>query len=287
MVPNPYAQLEHDAEYFPEWGLKKLKGKEMVLLQTKLEYEHNVPFDFYRASFAPVQTPRFDTDDVPYFARPDARMTVTNNTTFLDLSDPRDELRYYWLKKHPKVANSFKELEANPADYKFYLTEEGEKESVQASTAKVMLKVTANLAELVDREDNVIVSMAKILNAPGEVDADQSLLYLQRFISTSADNINEFTAWFKRYKDAGTRKEFDASALIADYVNAGIIRRRDSSYFFDIVNDITGVLDHLEFKNRELLIQNFFLENDETRKTQREVLKGRYQDWLTNQAYFK
>ena len=277
MVDNPYCDLD-ESEFNPEWGARKLKGKKTVLLQYLLEYEHDVQEGYYRADFNPLVGESYDNIDAPFFAKPQSKVIVSNNTIFLDLNKPEDEVKYYMLCARQDVANSLKELEEDPGRYKYVLTSDGEKDTSKAQTEKLLSRATTYLVALDDLNDETICDMAKVLGSSVNVSRDQAFIFIKRYFEDTTPKLKEFTAWYARYKDVATRNEFIMSARLAEYVDANIIRRRDNSYFWDLINEETGAMENFTWTSREHIVKAFLC-NPEFQK-EVEVVKAKYNHYV-------
>lgn len=274
-VDNSYKDLKQN-EYNPEWGFKALNGKDKVLLQTLLEYKHGVEQGYYRSNFKPVVTNDYNSvDNIPFYATNKCHLHLDNHITLLDLSRNEDELKYYLALADPRIAKNYEELEKDPHPYKWVIVDETEKQKVKALKEEIEVQASAYLFTL---KQNIVSMkrMARILGCKEVNNSDTEghgyFSYIYNYYKAGENNYKEFVYWYKKNEDPVTREEYICAALLEDYIDANVIRRRDNKYFMTLTDEKTSAQRNFEWTSREHIIKAFFLAPEF--QEEREMAKG-------------
>lgn len=229
-VKNPYKE---EKVYTQEWGERILKGKDKALLQHILEYKHGVAYDYY--------TSRIDTDvkksnsEQVYYEKGESKLIMKDNTAFLDLNNPNDELKYYMLKAHPSIANSYAELEdGGNLDAEWYMVDEFEKDQIKVSRIEREVIAGAALKQIMDAGEEISIQFCKALeldeasNQSITKEAAQRAIY--EYYNNNEDTYNRFIELFEMWKEPVNRSFVIAAAELYDWIKAGLINYRNGKY---------------------------------------------------------
>lgn len=118
-------------------------------------YYTNQLFDEIRSSY--------EREDLPFYMRPESRVSLRDGVTYLDLSNPIHEVNYYMLRAHKMIANSYEELLYNP-NATHYIVDLKEKQRLGSEESRKLNKFASRLEELYELNDNTIINMCKALD---------------------------------------------------------------------------------------------------------------------------
>lgn len=232
MVANPY---QNEEVFKVAWAERIIKGKPKVKLQHLLEYKHGVPYDFYTSRVE--MSPKASTDEKVFFEKSESRIVLKDNTCFLDLDNPIDEVRYYVLKAHPSVANSYSELEdGSNINAEWYIVDETEKENIKATKIERDIQAGAALSTLSKSHDKTealfVFCKALELDEAGAVglSKDVALRVLFEYHSQNEDSYDKFMEMYGMWSEPLTRPFVICAAELYDLIRIGIVNYRAGKY---------------------------------------------------------
>ena len=265
MVANPY---KNDESFHAEWAEKIFKGKDEALLQHLLEYEHNVPFDYYTslipAGLLPKENRKFFQTDERFFR-------LDNSVTIINMANPRDRVLYYALiardkKINPTVAASYDELinGQNTQNCRWYFIDEEEKQAVKMNKTKMRNKIIAAIEAIAeDKKERSIIDMIKVMGvqeaSEQNMTAKRAYIVLNDYVEKGEEYAKLFMDNFEIWKDKIRKAEFEAYADIFDMVLFGLVRIKNGKYEV-IVRDKTGNSETKLFPNRTQFAREFILD---------------------------
>lgn len=258
IVENPYKNLEG---YSPSWGEKVFKNKEKVALQHILEYKHGREYDYYSSRHMDNIVKSTELHEKPFFLTDKCKLRLDGNVVFLNLNNPLDEVRYYMVKAHPYVANSYKDLdEGRNRKAGYYIVDEAEVMDLKLEKVRKETRAAAALEELNTKEDSIIINMAFALGmedrSPSKV---KSYKYIHSYYNRSEENYAVFNKFYEMYKDSARREFFFANGIVQDMLNHSVLRTRDSKYYWIMPETEDKPLRTFEWASKDRLITEFIL----------------------------
>lgn len=258
-VNNPY---NDEPVYKTEWAERLFKGKEKAKLQHLLEYEFGYEFD-YLTDRIPHKTEASDKSGKKFFEKPESRIVLKDNITFLKLNNPIHRIIYYMLKADPEVANSFVELEDGMnKKANWYFADQQEKDQYKLSKIEKETKAAAALEDL-KQADGAAAQMAKALFIEEANDrnltVERASLLLYNYYNQNSDQWDEFIKFYDMWKDPAQRNYIIAAAELFEYIKVGVISYRNGKYTWTKRN-ASGPSENYVRVNRNDMINNFLLD---------------------------
>lgn len=264
-IENPYKT----EEYFPDEKFEKaLKGKSRVKLQTVLEYEHGVEFDYYTSDIPSGLIPK---DNRKFFQTKERFLPLGNGITYLKMSNPRDRVMYYALTaRHPSViptvAASYDELVngVSTQHCKWYFVDETERENIQISKLQYNNKIAAAIEALADSKNKTaIIDMVKAIGIDGANDqsitAERAYILLDSYAKTDVNAAKLFLDHYEIWKDKVRRPEIEVYAEIFDLKSYDLIRVKNNKYEV-ILRDKNGNSEIKLFNTKSALAKEFMMD---------------------------
>jgi hypothetical protein len=258
IVDNPYSD---EPVYHPAWGEKVLKGKPKVALQHVLEYKHKKDYDFYTNKLFDRISESAKMAELPFFLTPQSKMQMTGNVTFLNLDNPLDEVRYYWLRVHKDVARSYADLQDGRNPAMWYMVDEDQ--VIDHKMEKIKRETKAGkILEEVNEAGESIIHMCKALECDDrsiDLNKTKAFQWLYNFQSRGEGEYAQFIKMYELYKDAARRDRFYAYALTQDFVNYGILRYREGKFYWVKPETDDSPMRHFEWTSRDKFVSDFAL----------------------------
>lgn len=258
IVENPYKDLDG---YSPSWGEKVLHGKDKVALQHLLEYKHGREYNYYTNRHMDTVVKSTELHEKPFFLTDKCKLRLDGNVVFLNLNNPLDEVRYYMVKIHPFVANSFKDLdEGKNRKAGYYIVDEEEVMDLKLEKVKRQTKSAAALEEINSKEDSIILTMAYALGIEDRNPSKTKCYkYIHSYYNRSEENYAVFMKFYEMYKDSARRDRFFANGLVQELLNYQVIRKRDSKMYWVMPETDDKPLRTFEWSSQDKLIMEFIL----------------------------
>lgn len=231
LVDNPYVSLSKD----------KIKSgfepyifeKEKVKLQHLLEYKHGVsPNEYSDAAPAKLVAGKDDTADTLYFHRLNSIVKITDKGLPLDLNNPEDEIKYYWLKASDKCAPSRDKIKKGIHEY--FIGSEFEDEELKINKMQLIDKA---IFELMNPElsDEVKEKIAKKLDVVSKENSSKKVysalrLHLTDNHKDQKERVTEFLRIVQKLEDPVFRERLNAEVLLKDLVDYFIISNKSETY---------------------------------------------------------
>jgi hypothetical protein len=218
------------------------KGKQKVdektgrplLLQHKMERKWNLP-DGYLTDRRFVRGDIPKEDSMTYYQK--KAWSLRDGSNLFDLSNMDDELGYYVMLEHRKVANSEKEWKAHKwPKATHYISLENESESIKHKKNAVKVKAFASLSDskLTSTMKDKFVKVLDLARATSQLSTEQveNLLYdyIEKSSFTAGSNIDKFNELFVLNKEAAGRLELEARYLLKSALDSRVIYEKQGSY---------------------------------------------------------
>lgn len=257
IVDNPYSD---EVVYSPDWGEKILKGKERALLQHVLEYKHGKEYNFYRSDLMDNVSGKNDIHKLPFFLKPECKVTLTGNVVFLNMGNPLHELHYYMLRVHPKIAHSYEDLKEGLDKNKiYYFSDESQTQDFKMKELRKKNKAIS-IIEALNENPKDIIMMARALKFDEiEITQAKAYSYVNEYIKGSDINYATFIKYYELYNDAARRELFIGAAKLQEYMVHGLIRKRDNKYFYIQPETNLGPMRTFEFQSEDKIINDFLI----------------------------
>lgn len=259
IVDNPY----DDEIFYPDMFFEKvLKGKKKAKLQHVLEYKHSVRFDYYTNRVSKMQSfssEKVRRDEVPFFQKPEARISLKDGLMTLDLSNPIKEVNYYTLKAHKKIANSLTELmEVNPFAT-HYIINEQEVSKIKSEKVRHKNIIGAAMQDLDSHNDESIFDMVKALEiSSGLKNRDTAYEVLDKYANASDKNYEEFIKMYNMWKEPIHREKFLAYAELYLYLSTpGLIVNRGNTYHWSQPTEYAGKTEDFTWYSKQQVVDEF------------------------------
>lgn len=229
-IENPWTN-EELSEIPPEF--KDVASQDKILLQHALEIKHGRPKGYY-TNKAWTNKDKFDPDQITFFQ--DFKYKMNDGTTVLDMSNPIDELAYYFFLATKYVANSEKSWRNKEFPHAlFYIAVESESDDIKYQKRERRDKAISRLqSEEMDSETRK--KFAKILQLAKNPTAKQSYNLLSDFIETAKDepanSIDRFNELYDLLVDPAGRTEFEARYFLQDLLDNWVVTEKQGSYFW-------------------------------------------------------
>ena len=257
IIDNPY---KNEPVYNPDWGEKVLKGKEKVLLQHVLEYKHGREFGYYRSNVVDNIYPSDKRSEQPFFSTEQASVPLSNNVTFLDLTNPLHEVWFHILRKSSEVANSYEELDNGRNNAFFYMVSEEEMESVKAEKDRKLNIAAAALEELYKETSDTILKLAKALgNDNKDLTKQTAYGWLNKFFKDNSQDHALFMKYYEMYKDPTRRDYLFAAATLQELIDYAIFRTRDHKIYWVAPESDTAPHKAFEWLSKDEAIKGFLI----------------------------
>lgn len=257
LVENPYSNEEF---YRSGWEII-LKGKDKVRLQELLEYKHNKPIGYYTNQVSDIRS-SFDKENIPFYQKPESRISLKDGVTYLNLDNPNHEINYYMLKAHKMIANSFDELKLNP-EATHYIVKEEEKIKRESESVRKYNKLGARLEKIFEMPEEIIINFTKALgiNRP-ELTKESAYGLIDSHCRNKDSNFDDFMAMYDLWDDMARREVFMCHAELSDLLSNNIVSIRNNKIYWvqPITESGSGRKEHWEWKSKEDFIKNFLLD---------------------------
>lgn len=275
MVDNPYKDL---TGYSPTWGEAALKDKEKISRQTLLEYKHGRAQGYYSNQFMDTITPSDKLHEQPFFLKPEHKTILDGATIFLNLDNPMDEVKYYYLRVHPKVAKSLEELDEGRSNKLYYIVHNKEVVDLKLDKTRKMNKAAAQLEDLNSRENDSIITMALAMGYKGkQINRNTAYKFIYVEYTNDTASFAKFMKFFEMLNDAGRRHSFVAHAQVQELINYNVVRMSNNKYYWIMPDTEETVMTTYEWSTIEDLINNFLINpaSEKERDIMLSQLKGR------------
>lgn len=231
MVDNPYKELPQEkikSKFEPY-----ILGKEKVLLQHLLEYEHGQTPGFYSddaSKLVPLNSE--EIKEIGYMQHKDTFTKLTDAGLVLDMAKPEDEVAYYYMTAKSKCAPSREKV--LKGIHEFYIGFENEDAERTYSKAQLVDKAIYALQNP-ELTDEVKSKIAKVLGLISR-DSTAQRVYtaLRNFVvdadKNQKDNIAKFLDIMNSLDDSKFVERFNAEALLADLVAYFIVTVKSGTY---------------------------------------------------------
>ena len=259
-VTNPY---KDEPVYKTEWAERLFKGKDKAKLQHLLEYEFGYSYD-YLTDNIPHRTEASDKADKKFFEKPESRILLRDNITFLHLNSPVDRVLYYMLKADPEVANSFADLEEGVnKKANWYFADEQEKDEYKLTKIEKEIKAAAALEDL-KKVEGAIQQMAKALDIEEANDRnltkERSALILYKYYNENKETWERFIEFYEMWQDPARRDYIIAASELFDYVKVGVVSYRNGKYTWTKRGESGKPSENFTRANKNDMIKNFLLD---------------------------
>jgi len=270
-IKNPYS--EEDYYTSPEWE-KILKGKDKIRIQEMLEYKHNKPRGYYTNQISSVRASD-DMEEAPFYQRPESRVSLNDGITFLDLSNPIQEVQYYMLRVHPNIALSYEDCQFNP-NATHYIVNPQDKTRNEAEGVRRKNKIASRLEEIMELGDNTIFDFCKALYM-NKVHSDRNEAYiaLENHVGASNETHEDFMTMYDLWKSAATRDRFMGYVELYDYTTIpDLVRIRGNKLYWN--QPVGGGNKHesWEWKSKDHFVNAFLLAPEYQEEV--EILRQQY-----------
>jgi hypothetical protein len=269
-IDNPYSDLD----FYRQGWEPILKGKKKVRLQEMLEYKHNKPMGYYTNQVSDIRS-SYEMEEAPFYQRSEARISLRDGVTYLDLNNPIHEANYYMLRAHKMVANSYDELKTNP-DATHYIVDENERVSRESTSIRKINKVGACLEKLINMPDGTIQDFCKaMLINKFDLNKEEAYSELDTVVKKSEEKYEEFMDLYGMWDDPATREKFLAYVEAAEFMSVpGLLTVRNNKYFWTQPAGDGGKRELWEWKSKEDFINNFLL--DPRYQDELDILRAQY-----------
>ena len=295
-IDNPYIDYKESqftcGNYGRENAFKMCNGKDKIRIQDYLEIKHDTIPNYYTNNLKPDGYSSYAAD-VPFFAKKESKITIPNNTVFLDLANPIDEVHYYVLLSRDDVAKSYSQLEEDPQKYKWYISDEGDKDKFKADKTVVLDNAIAILVQIrnkanSDGKNTDLQDLAIILGSSVDCSVDKAYNDLRGYIVNSDINLAK-VANFMKYANMlsngpAEKAKFKMFARLEKYLAANLIRvGKKNKLYYSYVEEKSKEKVDLEWTSKEHAVHAFLT----AKEYEAEVkdLEKDYQEYLSRNVF--
>lgn len=256
MVDNPY---KDEDVYMQSWAEKILKDKPKAKLQHILEYKHNKPFDHYTNQLFFQIKPSDEYAEMPFFMRAESKLQISG-TTYLNLDNPMDEVKYYLAKAHKDVANSYAELKEGATNHLYYIVDNEEVKDYKMDKKRRTNRAVAILEELNEEGEEIMMAMAHAMgNEDNNLTKSKAYVWLDERFREDDTNYTKFIKLYQQYKNASMRDYFFGAAKAQELINKQVVRKRGQKIYWTKPGDETTAPEPFEFATKEKFIKDFLV----------------------------
>jgi hypothetical protein len=207
-----------------------------------------------------------------------AKLPLEGNTFFLDLSNNFNELMYYVAKANSIVANGIEELEnGRNRDALYYIVDEQEAATIKTVKSKKVNEAIAAIEKLEDTKGE-LVRFAKALGVTDPITNDrQAYEVLERYFRKDTFNYENFMFYWKMYKSAITKDQFEASIVLYDAIHSDVINYKNGIYYWQKPSTANTSAELLRFSTKDKVVSELFI--NPSAKEDLEMIVGLIQEY--------
>jgi hypothetical protein len=263
---NEYVENEYKNEsvYKVQWAERILKDQDKVLLQHVLEYELGFDFDYLTNRITNGIIPSAK-EDKKFYEKVESRITLDGGVTFLYMNNPVHRVLYYMLLAHPKIANSYAELEDGMNnEVEWFIADSDEKEKIKLTRIEKETKAAAALEDLNNHESDAVMIVAKALDI--EEASDRSLTktkatrMIYDYYNSNNDSYDNFMKTYQLWRDQASRNWVVAASELFEYHKAGVVSYRNGKYTWTKRGQGGAASESYTYKDKNDFIRNFILD---------------------------
>lgn len=246
-IINPYKNADSYRvvpPLFSSWE-SLLKDKDIITLQTFLEYKHGRNPGYYSdqndvEAFKKVFKNE-DLNKIPFFQTAAAGIDLNDGMTLLDMKNPIHEVLYFSMRASSLIANAFDQL--TPESLYYISLDTSDIESSKMMKEKILDKATAFLVDIENKGKTLDFVYFLGLYRKG-LESNSNHLYntLKNYLRTNLDTAKYFESAYNMFDNPATRPMFSAGVLLGELVAYHIIRPRGSKYHWMPPKDKDGSL---------------------------------------------